>query len=143
MLFLHKACIRAATDDLNGQAMSTNGLMRHVYSSFGRSREVKSYLPFNNLQSTVTDCSIARAPLSINHHRLLFEDFIKLKPGVKVTFLISPMNHFFKDLTSKKIFQNELMANPLAPRLSVGNVISHSRRLFAQTPNVPISLTVT
>ena len=37
----------------------------------------------------MTDTSIARAPLSIDHHRLLFEDFVELKPGVEVTLLIS------------------------------------------------------
>ena len=90
MLFLLEARIRAASDKLNGQAMSTNGLMRHVYSSFGRSNpEVKSYLPFNKLQSIVTDPSIARAPLSIDHHRLLFKDFVEFKPGLEVTLLES------------------------------------------------------
>ena len=117
MLYLHKARICATTDALKGQAMSTNGLMHHVYSSFGHSRPCKSYVPFNKLQSTLTDTSIARVPLTIDHHRLLLEDFVKLKPSVEITFLISRMNHFLKDPTTLKMFENELVASLLAPRV--------------------------
>ena len=35
MLFLREARIRAAANQLKGQAMSTNGFMQHVYSGFG------------------------------------------------------------------------------------------------------------
>ena len=119
ILFLHDERLHDRAETLNGQAFSTNRLMCCCYSGCGCSRPCKTYLPFYKLRSTVTDSSLARVPLIVDHHRLLFVDFIKLKPDTKVTFLISCMNHFSKDKRSLKI-EAEMMANPLVPRVISG-----------------------
>ena len=120
MLFLWEERIRQKADGLGGQAFSTNGLMRRCYNSFGRYKDDIIYLPFNKLQPTFNASSLARVPLSIDHHRLLFEDFIELKPGTEVTFLISQKNHYLKDSKNKKLFEDELKANPLLSRFISG-----------------------
>ena len=94
--------------------------MHRCCNGFGRSSTVKSYLPFNKLKAKLTDLSTARHALTVVHHRLLFEDFVKLKPGTEVTFLISRMNHFFQNNGTKELFQAELAANPLIPRVISG-----------------------
>ena len=94
--------------------------MRRCYNSFGRYKDDIIYLPFNKLQPTFNASSLARVPLSIDHHRLLFEDFIELKPGTEVTFLISQKNHYLKDSKNKKLFEDELKANPLLSRVISG-----------------------
>ena len=58
--------------------------------------------------------------MTVDHHRLLFEGFVKLKPGTEVTFLVAQMNHFFKDKNTFKLFQSELKANPLVSRVISG-----------------------
>ena len=109
---------RAVT--LDGKAYSTNRVMRRCYNGFGRSAPCKSYLPFNKFKSTITDSNIAREPLSVDHHKLHFEDFVELMPGTEVTLLISQMNHFFQDKNTKKFFEAELHSNPLIPRVISG-----------------------
>ena len=89
MLFLLEERICQKANDLGGQAFSTNGLMRRCYNGFGRCKEDVSYLPFNKLQPIFNASSSARAPLSVDHRRLLFEDFVKLEPGIEVTLLLS------------------------------------------------------
>ena len=127
MLWLRENHIQEKTVDLGGNTFSTNGLMRCCYNGFGRSSAVKSYLPFNKLKAKLTDLSIARHPLTdlsiarhpltVDHHRLLFEDFVELKPDTEVTFLISRMNHFFQDKGTKNCLMLSLQLILWSPEL--------------------------
>ena len=124
MLFLREDRLRATSLLLGAKPFSTNGVMRRCYNGFGRATSC-SYLPFNNMKPTLIDPTLSTQPLTLDHHRLLFEDFVELTPGTEVVFLVSRMNHFFQDKITFQLFQNELKANP-----SVSRVIS-GKRYFA------------
>ena len=96
------------------------GLMLRCYNGFGHCKEDASCLPFKKLQQRINGLSSVRVPLSVDHHRLLFKDFVELKPGTEVTFLISRQNHYLKDCRNKKLFEEELQANPLLSRVISG-----------------------
>ena len=113
--------------------------MRRCYNGFGRTIQGASYLPFNKIQKTLTDSSTARVPLSVDHHQLLFEDFVELKPDTKVTFLISHMNHFLTDKRSLKMFEVKLKANPLVSRVISGKSYFAFDAVFVPIPNLQIS----
>ena len=119
MLFLREDRLRATSLALGAKPFSTNGVMRRCYNGFGVANSC-TYVPFNEMKSTLTNSSLSRQPLTVDHHRLLFEDFVELKPGTEVVFLISRMNHLFQDNHIFKMFQNELKENPLVSRVISG-----------------------
>ena len=119
MLFLREDCLRATSLSLGAKPFSTNGVMRRCYNGFGSATPC-SYLPCNKMKSTLTDPSLCRHALTLDHHCLLFKDFVELTPGTEVVFLVSRINHFFTDKTTFKIFQSELKSNPLVSRVING-----------------------
>ena len=88
MLFLRENRLRATSLSLGAKPFSTNGVMRRCYNGFGSGNSC-SYLPFNLMKPTITDPLLSRQPLTLDHHRLLFEDFVELTPGTEVIFLVS------------------------------------------------------
>ena len=83
-----------------------------------------TYAPFKALKETLDESPY---PLSLNHHRMLIEDFMMLNPNENITCLINK-NHYFLSNKSKKWIN--LLADVMSQQ-PFQTILFQNQRFFA------------
>lgn len=85
------------------------------YNNF--SSESKVWFPFLHLKELLSDDTKSKEVLTVDNHRLLFEDFLELCEGDYVIILINSSHHFLVDPYWKEILKGILQRNPIKTRV--------------------------
>ena len=102
-----------------GKLYSTSSIMTQIHSGF--SHQCTVWIPFKTLHSLLTDMSRTKQLLTPDHHCLLFEDFLTLRPGTDIALLLCYNHPILNDKrTWMPIMRSVLVYNPIATRTIAG-----------------------
>ena len=110
--FLRTDRLNTKLVELSRKPFQISAIMKQVYNNF--SSESKVWFPFLHLRELLSDDTKSKEVLTVDHHRLLFEDFVELCEGDYVIILINSSHHFLslletsiKMYSTTKSFKNE------------------------------------